>query len=183
MILVIKLKLQVKMIVNKFDIWISCDGLPYRTSGMKTWFYFYVKGASKGEKIKFSIKNMNSQGKLLKMGLRPVYRVIPRGKYWQRVQGQTTWNKGPNGLEVHFQHTFNSAPHEKVYFAFTYPYSYRDIQDKVGKIEKKLKEKSYNHIYYHKELLGTSIENLRVDLITLTSKKGITTEHEDLLEN
>ena len=43
-------------IEKKFDIWISWDGLPYRKSGLKTWFYFYVQGASNGETIKFTIK-------------------------------------------------------------------------------------------------------------------------------
>lgn len=41
---------------KQFDIWISCDGLPYRTSGLKTWFYFYVQGAIKGETVKFTVK-------------------------------------------------------------------------------------------------------------------------------
>ena len=41
---------------KQFDIWISWDGLPYRTSGLKTWFYFYVQGASKGETVKFTVK-------------------------------------------------------------------------------------------------------------------------------
>ncbi|CAI2372499.1 unnamed protein product [Moneuplotes crassus] len=169
---------------NKFDMWISCDGLPYRTSGMRTWFYFYVLGAKKNQKLKFSVKNMNNQGKLLKMGLRPVYRVIPKGKYWQKVSGNTTWSKGQYGLEVNFEHTFTAGPSERVYFAFTYPFSYHDIQQKTLKIEQKLENKSkYDHVYYHKELLGRSIENRRVDLITLTSKTGMTEEHEDLIEN
>ena len=40
----------------KFDMWISWDGLPYRKSGLKTWFYFYVLGVSKGETVRFTIK-------------------------------------------------------------------------------------------------------------------------------
>jgi len=135
------------------------------------------------ESILFTIKNLNNQGKLLKMGLRPVFRVIPRGKYWQRVSGNTTWNKGENGLEVHFKHTFNWEPTEKVYFAFSYPFSYHDIQEKMLKIEKKLENANYLDVYFHKELLGRSIEGRKVDLITLTSKKGMTNEHEELIDN
>jgi hypothetical protein len=73
---------------------------------MKTWFYFYVSGAHKNQTISFSIKNMNRQFKLLSMGLRPVFKVIPGTKNWQKVCGSTRWNKGDNGLELHFEHTF-----------------------------------------------------------------------------
>jgi cytosolic carboxypeptidase protein 5 len=168
---------------KKFDIWISPDGLPYLSSGMKTWFYFYVKGALPSESIKFTIKNMNKQAKLYNMGLRPVFRVIPKGRNWQRIPGPTTWNKGNCGLEINFEHTFNWSPNDRVYFAFTYPYSYVDIQNKLDKIDDHLKSPDYDYIYYHRELLGYSIENRRVDLITLSSKEGITKEHEDLIEN
>jgi cytosolic carboxypeptidase protein 5 len=158
-----------------------CDGLPYRTSGMKTWFYFYVSGAHKGQSITFSIKNMNRQGKLLNMGLRPVFRVIPGTRNWQKVIGNTSWNKGESGLELHFEHTFNTE--EKTYFAFTYPFSYYDICEKNTKIEEKLQNSEYDYIYYHKELLGKSIEQRNVDLITLTSKEGMLDVREELLEN
>lgn len=113
---------------------------------MKTWFYFYVQGANKGETIKFSIKNMNKQAKLYSMGLRPVYRVIPKGKGWQRIPGPTKWNRGTSGLEVHFQHTFAQNDDERVYFAFTYPFSYHDIQEKTKKIEEKLQDEKYNDV-------------------------------------
>ena len=65
------------------------------------------------------------------MGLRPVFRAIPKSKYWQRVQGPTSWNRGKWGMEVNFQHTFTEGPENRIYFAFTYPYSYHDIQEKL----------------------------------------------------
>lgn len=126
---------------------------------------------------------MNRQARLYSLGLRPVYRVIPRGKCWLRVQGPTSWNKGNAGLEVNFQHTFNSSSEERVYFAFTYPFSYHDIQEKTSKIEEKVRDESYNYIYFHRELLGYSVEKRRVELLTITSTEGISTEKEDLIEN
>ena len=167
---------------KKFEIWISCDGLPYRTSGMRTWFYFYVKGANLGQKVIFVIKNMNRQAKLYNLGLRPVYRVIPNGKNWMRVPGPTSWGKGQYGLEIKFEHTFNSKDDQRVYFAFTYPFSYHDIQEKLNRIEKKLSDPEYDYIYYNRELLGYSIEKRNVDLVTLTSKEGISNEREETLE-
>jgi len=51
------------------------------------------------------------------------------------------------------------------------------------KIEKKLENANYLDVYFHKELLGRSIEGRKIDLITLTSKKGMTNEHEELIDN
>ena len=126
---------------------------------------------------------MNRQAKLYNMGLRPVFRVTPKTKIWQKIQENTSWNKGKYGMEVNFQYTFTETPEDKVYFAFTYPFSYQDIQEKLQNIEERLKDVKYDHIYFHRELLGYSVENRRIDLVTLSSKSSITSEKEDLLEN
>jgi hypothetical protein len=88
-------------------------------------------------------------------------------------------------LSFTYEHklTYTYSSNEKTYFAFTYPFSYVDICDKLVKIEEKLKETDYDYIYYHKELLGRSIEERGVDLVTLTSKMGMLGEKEELLEN
>lgn len=150
---------------------------------MKTWFYFYVKGAYAGQKCKFVIKNMNRQAKLYNMGLRPVYRVIPSNRGWARVPGNTTWGRGDHGLEIRWDFTFNLIDDQKVYFAFTYPFSYYDIQEQLNKIEDRLQDPQYDYIYFHREVLGHSIEKRNVDLITLSSKEGLLDEREDLIEN
>ena len=63
-------------------MFISEDSLPYVTlpggaQNYRTWFYFSVTGVARGETVIFSMRNMNNQGKLYKMGLKPVYRVLP----------------------------------------------------------------------------------------------------------
>ena len=40
-----------------------------------------------------------------------------------------------------------------------------------------------NDIYYHRELLINSIENRRIDLLTITSFHGLTEEREERLTN
>jgi len=50
---------------------------------------------------------MNRQAKLFNMGLRPVYRIMPKGRSWKRVDNRTTWNKGDDGLEINFQFKFD----------------------------------------------------------------------------
>jgi hypothetical protein len=64
-----------------FYMYISEDSLPYTPlasgSNYRTWFYFSVTGVPRGETVIFSMRNMNNQGRLFKMGLKPVYRVLP----------------------------------------------------------------------------------------------------------
>ena len=74
-----------------FHIWISPDSIPYDPKGhYKTWFYFSVKGVYKRQTLNFSIRNMASQGKLFKNGLRPVYRSCSNMK-WKRVHGKVQY--------------------------------------------------------------------------------------------
>ena len=66
----------------------SGDALPYDTRGhYYSWFYFSVKGVERGKTLTFQIKGMMQQGKLYKMGLRPVYRIHPHSMKWKRCMG------------------------------------------------------------------------------------------------
>ena len=50
---------------------------------------------------------MAAQGKLYKMGLRPVYRVSPNSMKWKRCPGALYWGKDDN-FWIKFSHTFNN---------------------------------------------------------------------------
>jgi hypothetical protein len=39
----------------------------------------------------------------------------------------------------------------------------------------------HNDIYFHRELLGESLEKRRVDLITISDRTGITKERDELI--
>ena len=76
-----------------FNCWMSGDGMPYSSFGhYRTWFYFSIKGVQKDDTLTFAIKGMASQGKLYKMGLRPVYRVSPNSMKWKRCSGMLKWD-------------------------------------------------------------------------------------------
>ncbi len=118
-------------------MFISEDSLPYVTmpggaQNYRTWFYFSVTGVATGETVIFSMRNMNNQGKLYKMGLKPVYRVIPNvEKEWQRVPNNVQYDYiedcGP--FMITFSHNFAYDENETTYFAFTYPFSFEEIQN------------------------------------------------------
>ncbi len=70
---------------------------------------------------------------------------------------------------MRFEHLFECPPEETTYFALTFPFSYSDVQNILDGYEK-----SYNNhpkIYFHRELLTTSLEGRRIDLLTITSRE------------
>ena len=84
-------------------------------------------------------------------------------------------------------------PGTTTYVAFTYPYSYKDLQNFLGRIEKRhgsLVDKSFealsklppNAIYFYRENVCYSLEKRRVDLLTISGLNGILPEREDKLE-
>ena len=51
---------------------------------------------------------MASQGKLYKMGLRPVWRVSPDSMKWKRQQGMLKWDQTDDGFCISFAHCFQN---------------------------------------------------------------------------
>lgn len=75
------------------------------------------------------------------------------------------------------------SDNDKIYFAFTYPYSYGQVQAELANYD--LHHNSFdvpNSIFYQRELLTTSCDGRRIDLLTITSVDGAhKTEREPLL--
>lgn len=75
------------------------------------------------------------------------------------------------------------------YFAFTYPFSYTEIQNHLRLLDTKCQSlrqqyeetKDPNTIYYHRECMVRSTEHRRVDLVTVSSYHGISDELEPRL--
>ncbi|KAF1329426.1 Metalloprotease family m14a, partial [Globisporangium splendens] len=108
----------------------------------------------------------------------------PQQKRIQRTKQETK-------MKMSFSYRIQ-FPHERVRFAFCYPYSFSRLQRKLHALDLKYQNPpSVQHdptailtlsksapantsaIYYHRELLTRSIEGLRVDLLTISSFDGI----------
>lgn len=61
--------------VEEFDMWICPDSHPYtEENSYRTWFFFNITNFSKDTRtLRFNIKNMSNQGKLIGYGLKPVF--------------------------------------------------------------------------------------------------------------
>lgn len=112
--------------------------------------------------------------------------------FGQRMKQETKMKMG-------FTYRFQFAQ-ERVRFAFCYPYSYTRLQKELSALDRKYppsqkpaaayaptlahsKDDSKTAaIYYHRELLTRSIEGLRVDLLTISSRDDITSTREPPME-
>ena len=124
---------------------------------------------------------MNFQGKLYKEGMLPVYRT-QLNPQWKRIKHPiVSLETNEKGLEVTFKHTFETN-NDTVYFAFTYPWSYSDNLDFFDYLSEKLLNNS-PHIYFYRETIAFSKENRKIELLTISSYKGITDSSEKMLTN
>ena len=101
-------------------------------------------------------------------------------------------------MELSFTYTPPEGRKTTTYFSFCYPFSYTDSQKHLFKIEQRVSRMlntsspplspslspsslSEDLIYYHRDLLCKSLDGLRVDLLTVSSHKGIAMETEPRL--
>ena len=72
------------------------------------------------------------------------------------------------------------------YFAFTYPFSYSDLQSFLKNIDSKMLKQTTqlpDDIYYHRECAIKSLEGRRLDILTISSYHNITSEREERLND
>lgn len=158
-------------------MWISNDAAPYTDHGYKTWFYFSIKGVPQGENITFTFKNANEQSKLYGQGLKPVFRSLPNSQpKWRRIFTKVNYFiNSEDQFTLRFQHMFSNPPSETVYFAFSYPWSYEDSQAKIDEIEQKFATAPQEkNLYFHRETVYHSIEGRKMEMMTISSRDGIT---------
>ena len=161
--------------------------------------------------------NLNKQSKLFSQGMAPIIQVIPlphtihafgkdkgglRQTYpqqWERIRDKPTyWTVNNEKSASNFVMSFRVKcdPKATTYVAFTYPYSYRELQLYLSRLERKYgndssftdttnidEKQSPSKIYFHRELVIRSLLNFRIDLLTITDTNGMSEDREATLEN
>ena len=182
---------------SNFRIWTALDnqGTEYQ-SKHGAWFHFCVTGLPMGCVLRIQIVNASPHGGLYKHDMRPVYRSNTTNQRWTRTKASVRFTKEGDSAHVVFEHSVDSKD-DKLYFAFTYPYSYSQVQAELAALDKEykhandtdhinamVKDSNKDDIYYTRELLTKSRDERRVDLLTISSYEGIsTTEREPLFES
>ena len=114
---------------DEFSIWTHADmeGTEFENKN-RTWWSFSIKGVTKSRMLHFNILNMNSQGKLLRADMRPVFRIWPSKPNWARipVAASYTGTKEEDNFVLKFRHKCECEPGDTLYFAFCFPHTYAD---------------------------------------------------------
>lgn len=75
---------------------------------------------------------------------------------------------------------FSTMPHETTYFAFSYPWSYEESQAKMDELEQRFAaQPPERNLYFHRETVYYSIEGRKMEVMTISSRDGISDEREE----
>ncbi|XP_038223018.1 cytosolic carboxypeptidase-like protein 5 isoform X2 [Zerene cesonia] len=172
----------------EFNLWTrpDCAGTEFE-NGNRTWFYFGIQAAEPNVQVRLNIINLNKQGKMYNQGMAPVTRTLPGKPQWERIRDRPVHSTDDNTFTLSFKYRTSENPKATTFFAFTYPFSFAELQIALNSIDLKMlplpSPQSPDDIYYYRECLIYSLEGRRVDLLTISSHHGITTEREERLKN
>lgn len=130
------------------------------------WFQFSVKPQKLAE-VTFHIVNIQKQDSALAEGMQIVAKV--EGK-WQRAGKNIKFRKntrfkdyvnGQKSFALSF--TFNFSTYSKIFFAYTYPYTYTDLEKLINWVKKR-KDKNWKI-----ENLCKSLSGLDIPALTITN--------------
>uniref|UniRef100_A0A7S3GAH4 tubulin-glutamate carboxypeptidase n=1 Tax=Palpitomonas bilix TaxID=652834 RepID=A0A7S3GAH4_9EUKA len=162
----------------------------YGETAYRSWFYFSfrrLKGSLPGGlALQFTITNINPQGTLFSHDMRPSYRAPPLVPDWRRLPTSSSYEKVEDAVKegkVTFRFRTEKGQ-EKLYFAFCFPFSYSDTQRMLKKLERKFSGQKgiEKGVYFERELLTNSLDGRRVDLLTISSPKGLTELNEPAVD-
>lgn len=166
----------------EFSLWTrpDCAGTDYENNN-RTWFFFGIKGGSVGNRVRLNVMNLNKQSKLFSQGMQPVVQYISstRPQRWERIKEKCNYRSEENSTVITWVHTVSEA-WAVTYYAFTYPFTYTELQTMLENLDHKFPPGCSN-LYYHRELLVYSLDRWRVDLVTVSSHVGRVEEREDRL--
>ncbi|CAH1173884.1 unnamed protein product [Phaedon cochleariae] len=171
----------------EFNIWTKpdCCGTEFE-NGNRTWFYFGVKAPFASQHVRFNMVDLNRQGKMYSQGMAPVYRIVPSKPKWERITDKPVYNLADDIFTLTFKFRTPENPDSVMYFAFTYPFSFTDLEKMLLNIDSKylsITPTTDDEIYYVKETVCRTIEGRSIDLLTISSHHGITKQREERLKN
>ncbi|XP_014220267.2 cytosolic carboxypeptidase-like protein 5 isoform X2 [Trichogramma pretiosum] len=168
----------------EFNLWTKqdCQGTEYQNNN-KTWFYFGIRAAEPGVVVKLNLVNLNKQVKMFSQGMSPVYKVVPGHPQWDRIRDKPLFIADDKNNQFILSFNFRTPENRNAvtYFAFTYPFSYTDLQTYLKKIDTKMTKQSTkfpDDIYYHRECAIKSLEGRRLDVLTISSFYNILQDRE-----
>lgn len=162
----------------EYDIWTAPDnmGTPFEAK-VQPYFHFFLAGLPVGvNHLKFRVCNPGiHHHSLYKQDMRPVYKSSVTCHRWMRLKRSVRIICIEEDKCIAFEH-ITSSNETEIYFAFTYPYSYETLQQDLQAYETSPRSSPY----FFRELLTFSPEGRRIDIITISSHNGKSSECEAL---
>ncbi|KAG8321539.1 Cytosolic carboxypeptidase-like protein 5 [Homalodisca vitripennis] len=87
--------------------------------------------------VKLNMVNLNRQTKMYSQGMAPVFRISPGRNNWERIRDKPTFNNEDNVFTMSFKYRTLENLRAVTYFAFTFPYSYSELQANLNLIDSK----------------------------------------------
>ncbi|KAJ8965625.1 hypothetical protein NQ314_004017 [Rhamnusium bicolor] len=146
----------------EFNIWTKpdCYGTEYE-NGNRTWFYFGMKAPEPMLYVRFNMVDLNRQGKMYSQGMAPVFRILPGKPKWERIFDKPVYSLQNDIFTLTFKFRTPENPENVMYFAFTYPFSYLELEKMLVNVDSKFlnfQPLCEEDIYYTREVVGHSIE-------------------------
>jgi hypothetical protein len=122
--------------------------------------------------------NTKKHAGLYRSDMRPVFKCNSTQGKWMRIRKSIRVDT--DGF-YGFEHVVDSD-NDVLWFAFTYPYSYLTLQNELEVLDSRFEavavgnSKSSPSIYYRRELLTRSLDGRRIDLMTITSPTGMSSD-------
>ena len=154
----------------EYDLHIRPDTL---NSRHRVWFYFAVRGATRGQKVIFNLIGYSKTKSLYRDGMAPVVCTSAR-PHWERMpESSVYYYKSPR----HGKHYVLSFPfcfdrkdarkEEVYYFAYCFPYTYSYLQRFLHSLD------AAQLPWYRRECLCRTVQHRRLDLVTISSPANL----------
>ena len=154
----------------EYDLHIRPDTL---NSRHRVWFYFAVRGATRGQKVIFNLIGYSKTKSLYRDGMAPVVCTSAR-PHWERMpESSVYYYKSPR----HGKHYVLSFPfcfdrkdarkEEVYYFAYCFPYTYSYLQRFLHSLD------AAQLPCYRRECLCRTVQHRRLDLVTISSPANL----------
>ncbi|XP_053101307.1 cytosolic carboxypeptidase 6 isoform X2 [Hemicordylus capensis] len=146
----------------EFDLFIRPDTCNPR---FRVWFNFTVENVKESQRVIFNIVNFSKTKSLYRDGMAPMVKSTSRPK-WQRLPPKNVYYyRCPDHRKNYvMSFAFCFDREDDVYqFAYCYPYTYTRLQHYLDNLQKR------NMDYFFRELLGLSVQQRQLDLLTITN--------------
>ncbi len=145
----------------EYDLYIRPDT---NNANYRLWYYFCVSNAKKNQRVLFTICNFSKQRSLYRQGMAPIVKSTSR-PHWECIPSKQVYYyksyRHGKTYVLSFSFLFDQED-EDYYFAYSFPYTYTDLQRFLHGIEVK------QFPYFRRELLGRTVQYRRMDLLTIT---------------